>query len=353
MDPRQTAETFNTLQPILFWLVALATGFCAVATVIAQNIVRSATWLLFTLAGTSAVFFLLGADLVGATQLLVYVGGTLVLVIFGVMLTAQGPFVSMKTSGAEWAISVVAGLLLMAVIGSAVLGPNLALGPPLVKTTEEFNAGPKKGEKHVMYRTPEAKRYAPYFSRAERQIEAARAPQPAGNPGGANPTGFGPAKGGGAPKGGAPKGGAPKGGSGPKGGAPKGDGLPQAGGAAKGGGPKGGGAPKGGGPPLMPPMPGGGGQPGVIQIDVANIPPPPPGSGPEKPEPLDPATSAQSVTLGQGFIGVPVGPAHPTGSGIIRTSYLLPFEIVSVHLLVVLVGAAYLARAKRRRGGLS
>ena len=30
-------------------------------------------------------------------------------------------------------------------------------------------------------------------------------------------------------------------------------------------------------------------------------------------------------------------------------AYLLPFEIVSVHLLVVLLGAAYLARAKRRR----
>ena len=33
-------------------------------------------------------------------------------------------------------------------------------------------------------------------------------------------------------------------------------------------------------------------------------------------------------------------------------SYLLPFEIVSVHLLVVLIGAAYLARAKRRRGAV-
>ena len=32
---------------------------------------------------------------------------------------------------------------------------------------------------------------------------------------------------------------------------------------------------------------------------------------------------------------------------------LLPFEIVSVHLLVVLLGAAYLARAKRRRGTVS
>ncbi len=33
------------------------------------------------------------------------------------------------------------------------------------------------------------------------------------------------------------------------------------------------------------------------------------------------------------------------------TGYLLPFEIVSIHLLVVLVGAAYLARAKRRAAG--
>ena len=36
-----------------------------------------------------------------------------------------------------------------------------------------------------------------------------------------------------------------------------------------------------------------------------------------------------------------------------RLGYLLPFEIVSVHLLVVLIGAAYLARAKRRRGAAS
>ena len=36
-----------------------------------------------------------------------------------------------------------------------------------------------------------------------------------------------------------------------------------------------------------------------------------------------------------------------------KMNYLLPFEIVSVHLLVVLIGAAYLARAKRRRSALA
>src|SRR6266571_4834764 len=109
------------VQMLMFWLIASLTGLCALATVITQNIVRSATWLLFTLAGTSGIFFLLGADLVGATQLLVYVGGTLILVVFGVMLTAQGPFISMKASGAEWAISIVAGMALLAVLTTGII----------------------------------------------------------------------------------------------------------------------------------------------------------------------------------------------------------------------------------------
>ena len=45
-----------------------------------------------------------------------------------------------------------------------------------------------------------------------------------------------------------------------------------------------------------------------------------------------------------------VGDGQAVDFDIVRlgTGYLLPFEVVSVHLLVVLVGAAYLARAKRR-----
>jgi NADH:ubiquinone oxidoreductase subunit 6 (subunit J) len=110
-----------TFHHFLFWAIAAVTALCAVAVVVSQNIVRSATWLLFTLAGTSGIFFLIGADFVGATQLLVYVGGTLVLVVFGVMLTAQGPFITMKTGPAEWAVSAVVGLTFLAVIVVSIL----------------------------------------------------------------------------------------------------------------------------------------------------------------------------------------------------------------------------------------
>ncbi len=92
--------------------------------VVTQNIVRAAAWLLFTLAGVSGIFFLLGADFVGATQLLVYVGGTLVLVVFGVMLTAQGPFINMRIGAAEWAIALAVGLVLYGVLAVSIVITN-------------------------------------------------------------------------------------------------------------------------------------------------------------------------------------------------------------------------------------
>src|SRR5712691_7849079 len=119
------------LNTFLFLVLAIQTGVCAVGVVVTQNIVRAAAWLLFTLAGTAGIFFLLGANFVGATQLLVYVGGTLVLVVFGVMLTAQGPFISMKIGAAEWAIAGLVGLLLFGVLAYSVVSirgePSAAL----------------------------------------------------------------------------------------------------------------------------------------------------------------------------------------------------------------------------------
>lgn len=105
-----------TLHAVLFYILAGLTVISAVAVVVTQNIVRAATWLLFALAGTAGIFFLLGADFLGATQLLIYVGGTLVLVVFGVMLTAQGPFINLRITAAEWAISLGVGLLLFGVL---------------------------------------------------------------------------------------------------------------------------------------------------------------------------------------------------------------------------------------------
>src|ERR1043165_7033513 len=85
-----------------------ACGF-ALAVVFSSNIVRMAFYLVLALGATAGLFFLAGSDFIGAMQLLIYVGGTLVLLIFGVMLTAQGPFVSMRAKGGDWVVAALVG----------------------------------------------------------------------------------------------------------------------------------------------------------------------------------------------------------------------------------------------------
>lgn len=65
--------------------------------VFSKNIVHSAFALMFTLIGVAALYVLLYADFLAATQLLVYVGGILILILFGVMLTTQGQTLNFKT----------------------------------------------------------------------------------------------------------------------------------------------------------------------------------------------------------------------------------------------------------------
>jgi NADH:ubiquinone oxidoreductase subunit 6 (subunit J) len=103
-----------------FLLAGLTACVFAVAVVVSSNIVRMAFYLVISLGAVAALFFLAGADFVGGLQLMIYVGGTLVLLIFGVMLTARGPFVQMKTGGATWVLAaLVGGSLLLVLIPSA------------------------------------------------------------------------------------------------------------------------------------------------------------------------------------------------------------------------------------------
>ena len=113
-----------TLEAVLFAVIASATALSALAVVFSRNIVRSAVWLLFTLIGVSLLYFLIGAEFVGATQLIVYVGGTMVLVVFGVMLTAQAQFLRIRTRPQEW---VIGGVLAACLFGLLVL-VSLRLG---------------------------------------------------------------------------------------------------------------------------------------------------------------------------------------------------------------------------------
>ncbi len=121
-------------QSFFFLLFGLVACVFALAVVLSSNIVRMAFYLILSLGATAGLFFLAGADFVGSMQLLIYVGGTLVLLVFGVMLTAQGPFVSLKTRGGEWILAAVVGGALFAVLAQRAVSIGDWRGPEMPLT---------------------------------------------------------------------------------------------------------------------------------------------------------------------------------------------------------------------------
>lgn len=82
---------------VMFYLFAAWTLLSAALMVFARNIIYNAMGLLFTLIGVAGLYVMLGADFLAATQMLIYVGGILVLLLFGVMLSQRFTGLEMRT----------------------------------------------------------------------------------------------------------------------------------------------------------------------------------------------------------------------------------------------------------------
>lgn len=123
--PCRDDDSYRFMEQSIYWptffflLFSVVACAFAIAVVVTTNIVRMAFYLVMSLAGTAGLFFVAGADFVGSMQLLIYVGGTLVLLIFGVMLTSQDRFISMKTSPFELWMAIGVGLCLFALLSWA------------------------------------------------------------------------------------------------------------------------------------------------------------------------------------------------------------------------------------------
>lgn len=73
----------------MFYLLGLLTVFSALLSVTSRNIFRSAIYLLFSLIGIAGLYFWLDYQFIAAVQIVVYVGGIAVLIIFSIFLTQQ------------------------------------------------------------------------------------------------------------------------------------------------------------------------------------------------------------------------------------------------------------------------
>src|SRR5687767_1943844 len=108
-----SAREADIAATVLFYLFALVSAGSAVGVVVSRNIVRTAVCLLFTLGGVAGLYFLLNAEFLAAVQLVVYAGGTLILIIFGVMLTSKSPYSRFEPKLGEVILAVSIAIVLM------------------------------------------------------------------------------------------------------------------------------------------------------------------------------------------------------------------------------------------------
>ncbi|MDP6976310.1 MAG: NADH-quinone oxidoreductase subunit J [Acidimicrobiales bacterium] len=108
-------------QNIAFGILAVVMVAAALRMVTTPNVVHAALYLVIVLAGVAGIFILLGAEFVGVTQVLVYIGAIVVLFLFGIMLTrgALGEDEDAATEKRRMALMV--GVLLLVVTGGALL----------------------------------------------------------------------------------------------------------------------------------------------------------------------------------------------------------------------------------------
>lgn len=96
---------------ILFAAVAVTAG---VAILLSTNIVRMAYWLIAMLVSVAGLYFLMGAYFLGVIQIMVYVGGVAVLLVFGIMLTSRQLAAKLRPGRGEAIWLTVVALVLLA-----------------------------------------------------------------------------------------------------------------------------------------------------------------------------------------------------------------------------------------------
>jgi len=110
-----------TTTDAFFWVFAAMVLLPGVMVVFSRNLLYAAFSLLFTLAGVAGLYALLGADFLAVTQVLVYIGGILVLILFGVMFTQKVYDLKAEAMSFKRRRAAVLGVLVFTALTAAIL----------------------------------------------------------------------------------------------------------------------------------------------------------------------------------------------------------------------------------------
>ncbi|MDP2361298.1 MAG: NADH-quinone oxidoreductase subunit J [bacterium] len=124
------------LKILLELMFGLLTVASAAWVAFSPKLLHAGFSLLFTFFGVAGLYVMLGADFLAATQVLVYIGGVLVLLLFGILLTTALPTAELTGRAARRGKGLALGALLLVLLLAAIFRANWPLSyPPLPETT--------------------------------------------------------------------------------------------------------------------------------------------------------------------------------------------------------------------------
>lgn len=141
--PGASAPGAAGLTDVLFYLLAAVTVAGAAGVALSRNILYSSIGLLMALLGAGSLYIFLSADFVAVTQLLIYIGGVLVLILFAVMLTNRITDVNVSNSS----FGKVGGVLLFVAVAPVLVAVvtltpwPVRLAPTMGPTAEAIGNG--------------------------------------------------------------------------------------------------------------------------------------------------------------------------------------------------------------------
>lgn len=129
-----------TVQQIVFFILAATTVVAALLVVLGRNIVHAALSLVLAFSGVAGLYILLDAEFLAAVQILLYVGGITILILFAIMLTSRISARGVRILNEQvWVGSlVVVGFPLLILFKVVPKLPHTASLPPPVETTRSI-----------------------------------------------------------------------------------------------------------------------------------------------------------------------------------------------------------------------
>jgi len=128
-----------TIKLGIFYMLAAFTVWAAAVVVLGRNIVRAAVALIFAFCGMAALYVLLDAEFLAAVQVLIYVGGITIVLLFAIMLTSRISSATARVINDQVILSAIAAAgLLVGLIYAAVRGIPALSGPPRLPETAPF-----------------------------------------------------------------------------------------------------------------------------------------------------------------------------------------------------------------------